>query len=61
MAIDPICGMEVDEKSAIRVTKGDKEYFFCSTHCRDKFIKQEGIKDTAVCYPQAKKVFFKNN
>jgi len=60
MAKDPICGMEVDEKSAIQATKEGKEYFFCSTHCRDKFIKQEGIKDTAVCYPQAKKIFFKN-
>jgi len=60
MAKDPICGMEVDGKSAIRVTKEGKEYFFCSTHCKDKFIKQEGIKDTAVCYPQVKKIFFKN-
>lgn len=60
MAKDPICGMEIDEKSAIQVTKGGKNYFFCSTYCRDKFIKQEDIKDAIVCYPSARKPFFKN-
>ena len=60
MAKDPICGMEVDKNSAIKVAKGGKEYFFCSTYCRDKFIKQEGTKETAVCYPSAKRPFFKH-
>lgn len=58
MAQDPICGMEIDEKTAIKLIRGGKEYFFCSTHCKDKFIKQEGLKDTA--YPATKKSFFKN-
>ncbi len=60
MVKDPICGMEVDEESAIQVTKGGRKYFFCSTHCRDKFIKQEDIKDAAVCYPSVRKPFFRN-
>ncbi len=40
MAIDPICGMEVDEKNAAEVSeyKG-KKYYFCSTSCKDKFEK----------------------
>lgn len=58
MAQDPICGMKIDEKTAIKLIRGGKEYFFCSTHCKDKFIKQEGLKDTA--YPATKKSFFKN-
>lgn len=58
MAQDPICGMEVDEKTAVKLIRDDKEYFFCSTHCKDKFIKQEGLKDTT--YPATKKSFFKN-
>lgn len=58
MAQDPICGMKIDEKTAIKLIRGSKEYFFCSTHCKDKFIKQEGLKDTA--YPATKKSFFKN-
>jgi Cu+-exporting ATPase len=38
MAIDPICGMEVDESSPIRVESGGKSFFFCSEHCRQKFL-----------------------
>ncbi|MFH1269534.1 MAG: permease [Candidatus Omnitrophota bacterium] len=60
MAKDPVCGMEVNAKNALRAAKDGREYFFCSTHCRDKFIKQGGVKDAAVCYPPAKKKFFKN-
>jgi len=60
MARDPICGMQVDENSAIKVTKDSKEYFFCSAHCKDKFMQKEGIKDAIVCYPSTKKLFFKN-
>ncbi|MBU1932130.1 permease [Patescibacteria group bacterium] len=60
MAKDPVCGMEVNAKNALRAAKDGREYFFCSTHCRDKFIKQEGVKDAAVYYPPAKKKFFKN-
>jgi uncharacterized membrane protein YraQ (UPF0718 family) len=29
--------MEVDSQAALKLAKGGKEYFFCSTHCRDKF------------------------
>jgi hypothetical protein len=60
MAKDPICGMQVDEKSALKVTKDGEAFYFCSTHCRDKFIRQEGIKDSAVCHPGTRRPFFKN-
>ena len=40
MATDPICGMEVDEKKAISAERGDQVYFFCSSHCREKFLAQ---------------------
>jgi hypothetical protein len=60
MVKDPICGMQVDESSAIKITKDGKEYFFCSTHCKGKFIKREGVEDIAVCYPSARRPFFKN-
>ena len=39
MAVDPICGMSVDEKKFIRLHIGGEEYFFCSAHCKDKFSK----------------------
>ena len=60
MAEDPICGMQVDEKNAAKVTKNGHDYFFCSTHCKETFIKQEGIKNAAVCPPSVRKPFFKN-
>ena len=40
MAKDPICGMQVNENSALKITKDGKDYFFCSAHCKNKFIEQ---------------------
>jgi Cu+-exporting ATPase len=40
MAIDPICGMTVSESSPLRAERDGKTYFFCSEHCRKKFIEQ---------------------
>ncbi len=39
---DPICGMEIDPKTAAAVVEreGEKVYF-CSTHCRDKFVGED--------------------
>ena len=38
MAIDPVCGMTVEEQSAIASTVyAGKKYFFCSTHCQHEF------------------------
>ncbi|MCA8991269.1 MAG: heavy metal translocating P-type ATPase [Planctomycetaceae bacterium] len=37
MAIDPICGMTVDESTAISYQIGDETYYFCCEHCRQKF------------------------
>ena len=40
MAKDPVCGMEVDEKSAAAIAeyKG-KKYYFCAEGCRKEFEK----------------------
>lgn len=45
MPIDPVCGMQVDENSSVRLTKGGKDYFFCSAQCRDKFRGRPFFKD----------------
>jgi uncharacterized membrane protein YraQ (UPF0718 family)/YHS domain-containing protein len=60
MPKDPICGMAVDPKSAIKVVIGNDEYFFCSAGCRDKFILGNKAKDIKVFMPLAGKPFFKN-
>ena len=41
MAIDPICGMTVDERKAIRVQKDGLAYYFCSESCKKKFLAQQ--------------------
>src|SRR4030042_1663845 len=60
MVTDPICGMAVNPEEAIKITKDGRDYFFCSTHCKEKFLQQEGMTQAAVCYPQARQPFFKN-
>ena len=37
MAIDPICGMTVEEATALRAERDGETFFFCSEHCRHKF------------------------
>ncbi|QOJ22418.1 MAG: heavy metal translocating P-type ATPase [Gammaproteobacteria bacterium] len=39
VAIDPVCGMQVDVHSAkYHAEHNERTYYFCSTHCRDKFV-----------------------
>jgi YHS domain-containing protein len=41
MAIDPICGMTVDEKTAEYTTEYQgKTYYFCAPGCRKAFEKE---------------------
>lgn len=38
MALDPVCGMEVDERSAKdRSSFQGRTYYFCSADCREEF------------------------
>jgi Cu+-exporting ATPase len=40
-AIDPVCGMEVEESTAeYKTTYEGKEYYFCSPGCKRSFIKE---------------------
>jgi len=38
MTIDPICGMTVDEATSIHVERDGQTTYFCSEHCRKKFL-----------------------
>jgi Cu+-exporting ATPase len=38
MAKDPICGMTVDESTPLRAERDGLTYYFCSEHCRKKFV-----------------------
>jgi len=35
---DPICGMTVDEATALHAERDGKTYYFCSAGCRQKFL-----------------------
>jgi Cu+-exporting ATPase len=39
MALDPICGMKVDEQTALFLETNGITHYFCSIHCREKFFK----------------------
>ena len=38
MTKDPICGMTVDEASALRAERDGQTFYFCGDHCRQKFL-----------------------
>jgi len=40
MAKDPICGMTVDEATAVNAERDGKTFYFCSENCRKKFLAQ---------------------
>ena len=35
---DPICGMTLDEAGALQAERDGKTFYFCSEHCRHKFL-----------------------
>lgn len=43
MAKDPICGMTVDESTNLRAERDGQTFYFCSEHCRQKFLAQPTI------------------
>ena len=38
MATDPVCGMTVNEATALRADRDGQPFFFCSEHCRRTFL-----------------------
>ena len=35
---DPICGMDIDESSALTANRDGQTFYFCGDDCRKKFI-----------------------
>ncbi|MDD5347065.1 MAG: heavy metal translocating P-type ATPase [Candidatus Omnitrophica bacterium] len=59
MAIDPICGMQVDESEGLRLDRPGMTYFFCSKACLNKFEDAERAQaetPTARLEPEKKEV-----
>ena len=38
MIQDPICGMTVDEATALHAERDGQTFYFCSEHCRKEFL-----------------------
>ena len=47
MAKDPICGMDVNEADALAADRGGETYYFCSEHCRQKFLASDDLVTAA--------------
>jgi len=45
MAKDPVCGMEVDPSTSLRVEQDGETHHFCSEHCRDRFLEEDAAKE----------------
>jgi uncharacterized membrane protein YraQ (UPF0718 family)/YHS domain-containing protein len=46
-ARDPVCGMTVDRRKALRLERGGRTYYFCGPGCRSKFEAREGVAAAA--------------
>lgn len=46
---DPICGMTVDPSTALHADRDGKTFYFCSDHCKQKFLS-----NTAGSKPEGK-------
>lgn len=49
MAIDPICNMTVDEATARNAERDGTTLYFCSEHCRQKFLDKGLLVETQHC------------
>src|SRR5690348_16398411 len=49
-AIDPICGMTVDTEKAIKLELDGRSIYFCSEHCKKKFVEQKNQQKPSCCH-----------
>jgi len=47
MKTDPICGMTVNEATALSAVRDGETFYFCSEHCRKKFLSQAPSKESS--------------
>jgi P-type Cu+ transporter len=45
MATDPVCGMKVDEVTALKAERDGQAYYFCSEHCRQTFLVKQDASE----------------
>jgi Cu+-exporting ATPase len=63
MAKDPVCGMTVDEVTALHAERDGETFYFCSEHCQKKFLStpattnHEEKKEKKEQKPQGKTIY----
>ncbi len=50
MAIDPICKMTADEKTALKAERDGETFYFCSPHCKERFLKENAASKSSRPY-----------
>jgi len=62
MTTDPICGMQVDDKTGLRLAHKGETYLFCSSGCMEKFAKENKIskEQIATCLTEPERHLYKN-
>ncbi len=48
MATDPVCGMQVDPQTGLHAQRDGQDFYFCSEHCRQKFLTEPTQTPSAV-------------
>ena len=48
MVKDPICGMTVDEATPLKAERDGQTFYFCSEHCREKFLAEAKAKSARI-------------
>jgi len=44
MVKDPVCGMYMDQRLAVRLDRHDKPVYFCSEKCKSKYLSKTAGK-----------------
>lgn len=62
MTQDPICGMPVNEKDALSLSKDGEKYYFCGQNCLNKFAEQNNIslENVSTCQIAKSTPIYKN-
>jgi YHS domain-containing protein len=47
MVKDPVCGMYMDSRLAVRLDKKSEEFYFCSEECKQKYLNNSTGPGTA--------------
>jgi uncharacterized protein len=51
MVKDPVCGMYMDSRLAVRLENRRENYYFCSEECKNKYLSNPGGTGAASAAP----------